>query len=96
MSFSFSASGNTDEVVTALKAITDEQLGKDVAGMQLRDFIAHQITLGSDDLEAHQVYVVRAHGHSGGRAGFTLSATVELGDRQTNGAELAEVADAPA
>lgn len=88
MSFSFSASGNADEVTAALKAI---ELPGDVAGRQLRDFIILNIGDNSAELEEHQVYVVRAHGHAS-PAGFTLGVTVELGDRKTDGAELADVA----
>jgi hypothetical protein len=64
--FSFSARGNSQEVVRSLRAIPDTLMGGDAFGVLLRDRIAEAIEMAP---EPQAPYVVRCSGNGYGEHG---------------------------
>lgn len=79
--FGFTASGDSQETIAQLRALTAAQLSNDQSATMARDLIITGIAECSADLEPHQVYTVHVRGDSSTTRGFTLHATVEIGDR---------------
>lgn len=79
MSFSYSARGTRDEVVSSLDSLTMPQLGNDPLGANIRDTLVEAISMGTELIDpSDQRYQVDVTGHSGHGAVVTLTATVKV------------------